>query len=343
VEQCVQDSLTWRELLGKIIRDPQEKQLIANESGISPLTLTRWVSGESTPRPQNLRHLLLALPGYRKRFLELMSGEFGQSLAESLNVEEPQEIPAQFYAWILKLYVNLSPVRRFNTICDVVLQEALRQLDPDYVGMEITVVRCMPPSYKSGKVRSLCESVGCGTPPWNRGLEQRILFLGSETLAGYAVASGRPVAIQNRQDGENLFPARWIDWEESALAYPIMRADRVAGCLLISCTQPNYFHSSVQRTLIQHYAELLSIAFDADSFYELHTIKLGHMPPFEQQRSYISSFSQRITKVVNETHVSMPEAELQIWKQIEQELLNVLLHREVQDKQEEQKIEIAQS
>lgn len=325
----MQDSLTWRELLGKIIRDPQEKQTIANESGISPLTLTRWVSGESTPRPQNLRHLLLALPGYRKRFLELMSGEFGL-LAESLNIEEPQEIPAQFYAWVLKMYVNLSPMRHFNTICDVVLQEALRQLDPDYVGMEVTVARCMPPSLQDGKVRSLCECVGCGTPPWNRGLEQRILFLGSETLAGYAVAAGRPVAIQNRQDGENLFPARWVDWEESALAYPIMRADRVAGCLLFSCTQPNYFHSSVQRTLIQQYAELLSIAFDADSFYELHAIKLGHMPPFEQQRSYISSFSQRITKLISEMHISMPEAEVQSCQQIEQELLNASLSCEEQ-------------
>jgi transcriptional regulator with XRE-family HTH domain len=325
----VQDSLTWRELLGKIIRDPQEKQIIASESGISPLTLTRWVSGESTPRPQNLRHLLLALPEHRKRFLELMSGEFGLLLPESLNVDEPQEISAHFYAWVLKMYVTLSPVLRFNTICDAVLQEALRQFNPDYVGMEVTVARCMPPSY-DGKVRSLCECIGCGTSPWNRGLEQRILFLGSETLAGYAVAAGRPVAIQNRQDGENLFPARWIDWEESALAYPIMRADRVAGCLLISCTQPNYFLSSAQRSLIQQYAELLSIAFDADSFYELHAIKLGYMPPFEQQRSYISSFYQRITKVVNETHVSMPEAELQVWQQIEQELLQASLSCDAQ-------------
>jgi len=324
----VQDSLTWRELLGKIIRDPQEKQLIANESGISPLTLTRWVSGESTPRPQNLRHLLLALPGYRKRFLELMSGEFGQSLAESLNVEEPQEIPAQFYAWVVKLYVNLSPVRRFNTICDVVLQEALRQLDPDYVGLEITVARCMPPSYESSKVRSLCESVGCGTPPWNRGLEQRILFLGSETLAGYAVASGRPVAIQNRQYGEHLFPARWINWEASALAYPIMRADRVAGCLLISCTQPNYFHSSVQRTLIQHYAELLSIAFDADSFYELSTIKLDHMPSPELQHIHMKGFQTRVTQHLIQAakrnrSLSRPQAELLAWQELEEELLHL--------------------
>jgi hypothetical protein len=40
----MQESPTWRDLLGSIIQDPQERRQLANESGINPVTLTRWVS-----------------------------------------------------------------------------------------------------------------------------------------------------------------------------------------------------------------------------------------------------------------------------------------------------------
>ncbi len=86
----MQDSQRWRELLGKIIRDTQEKQRIANELGISSVTLTRWVAGESRPRPQNLRLLINALPDYRRTFLELIPEEFGSSISEVVDVDKTE-------------------------------------------------------------------------------------------------------------------------------------------------------------------------------------------------------------------------------------------------------------
>jgi hypothetical protein len=318
----VQDSLTWRELLGKIIRDPQEKQHIANQLDISPLTLTRWVSGESTPRPQNLRHLLMALPAYRKEFLELMQEEFGLSLSEPIGVDDNlDEIPVDVYAQVLKVYVSLPKILHFTSLCDIILQHAIKQLDPNAVGIEITIAQCLPPD-KNNKVRSLCECVGRGTSLRSRELRQRTWFLGSNSLTGYVVATGCPLVVQNRQDGENIFPIYWVEWEESVMAQPILRADRVAGCLLVSCTQPNYFLSPVRRALIQSYAELLSIAFDARDFYELRNIELEDMPPFEVQRPYIYSFHSKVSQIMHECHVSLLEAEQLAWKRIETELLH---------------------
>src|SRR5260370_35507764 len=56
------EQLSWREQLSKIISNPLERERIANEIGVRPLTLSRWISGESLPRPHNLRQLLNSLP-----------------------------------------------------------------------------------------------------------------------------------------------------------------------------------------------------------------------------------------------------------------------------------------
>ncbi len=318
----MQDSLTWRELLGQLIKDPREKQTIAHELGISPLTLTRWVSGESTPRFQNLRHLLMVIPEHRKTFLSSVNEEFGYTFNEPL-IADPasDEIPSSFYARVLSVRVNSSDTLRFNMLGDMILRQALSQLDPHHVGLEVAIVRCMPPTH-NGKVRSLRGCMGYGTPPWHKELGLRTFFLGAESLAGYVVATGRPMAIQSRCDSD-LFPVYWVENENSSMAYPIMRADHVAGCLLLSCTQPDYFLSSVLRTLIQSYAELLAIAFEPDDFYDLQSIELGHLPPFEVQRSHIASFRERVLRITSSMHISVQEAEQLAWQEIERELLHL--------------------
>jgi len=319
----VQDSQKWRELLAKIIKDSHEKQRVANELGVSVITLTRWVSGESTPRPHNLRLLLKALPEHRKALLETFPEEISLSVDEKVEGEDAsQEIPSVFYASVLNAHCNLPRILHFSSICDVILQQALKQLDPNRVGMEITVVQCMYPSL-NGKIRSLRESLGRGTPPWNRELEQRTLFLGAESLSGYVVSSGRPLAVPSRQQGLNLFPVQWVEWEESAIAYPIMIADQIAGCLLVSSTQPDYFLSLARQKLVQQYAELLLVAFEPANFYALGSVDLGRMPPYEQQRAHLNNFRQRVADVMIRQHVDVVQAERIVWQLIEDELLQL--------------------
>ena len=67
---------TWRELLGKCINDSHERQQIASELGVNPMTLTRWVKHETDPHPQTLRRLLTVLPEHRNLLLELINEEF---------------------------------------------------------------------------------------------------------------------------------------------------------------------------------------------------------------------------------------------------------------------------
>jgi len=311
----------WRELLGKIISDPAEKQRIAQELGVRTITLTRWVSRESDPRPQNLRRLLNVLPEHRELLLELISEEFEDFSAGVLE-DSSKDIPSEFYTRVFSARASINESLRFWSICTLILQQALGQLDPDRLGMAITVVRCMPP-FNGGKIRCLRESVGQGTPPWSGDLEQQGMLLGAESLAGYVVTTCRPAAIQNIPQDRSPLPAHQAAFEVSAAAHPILFTGRLAGCLLISSTQPNYFLSPARLSLIQSYADLVALAFESEDFYESQDIELQMMPSHEVQKNYFANFRQRVTQVMKEHPAHNLQAEQMVWQQLEEELLQL--------------------
>lgn len=323
------DQRTWRELLGELLQDAQEKQRLANEMNISPATLTRWVRGESMPRTHNLRMLIKALPPQYQSTLGVMLTAEMQGEDILLQEDLPEEIPSIFYRQVIQAHVTLPQALHFSSVCDTILLQALMQLDPNRVGMEITIVQCMPP-VRDNIVKSMRESIGRGTPPLTRELEQRTIFLGAESLAGYAATNGRLYTVRSREEGVNLFPVHWIGPEESAVACPIMRADTIAGCLLVSSIQPDYFASPSRSTLIQHYADLLVIAFEQNQFYKHETLMLHSMPRYEKQGSIIHTFRSRVVQLMlrsqrEQIEMDIIQAEQQIWREIEQELLDYFI------------------
>ena len=325
----MQEATTWRELLGSIIQDPQERRRLANELGINPVTLTRWVNNESSPRSQSIQRLLNALPQYRKALLDQLIDEFGGFIAGtegSLTEDLLYKIPSEFYIRVLRTRATIPEVLRFSSLCDLILQQALEQLDPNRVGIAVTVVRCMPPSADK-KIRSLRESVGRGTPPWESNLDQQAILLGAESLAGHTVSLGRLVVNQDLSEKQSLSPGYHGQWEESAAAAPIMLEGKVTGCLLVSSSQPNYFQQSRQ-TLIESYADLIALAFDAVEFYDTRLIELCLVPYQVVQKAYLSSFRQRLSETMiqatkNQQPLTIFEAEQIVWQQFEKELLGL--------------------
>ncbi len=330
----MQELPTWRDLLGNVIQDPQERRRIANELGINPITLTRWVNKEAGPRSQSLQRLLKALPQHRKVLLELIVKEFegfASEAEDSLTEDLQYKIPGEFYIRVLRTLATIPKVLRFSSLCDLILQQALEQLDPQRLGLAVIVVLCMPPS-RGGKIRSLRESVGRGTPPWEGKLEQQTILLGAESLAGHAVTLGHLVVNQNLLENQNLSPGYHGLWEESAAAAPIMLEGNVAGCLLISSTQPGYFVPSRQ-TLIESYADLIALAFEPDEFYEAKYIELGLVPFQEVQQTHLSGFRQRLTETMmqaarNQRPLTLNQAEQMVWQQFEEELLSLQDYQE---------------
>lgn len=316
---------TWCDLLKQVLRDPSERQRIAQVLGVSQVTLMRWIKQTSTPRPQNMQNLLAALPEHRELLLKLIPDELkyvSQGLGEE-TCEEDVVIPAVFYARLLHTKAIVSEHLLFSLTCDQILQQFLKQLDPCRSGMAAFVLSCMSPS-DGDKVRSLFQCVGRGVAPWEYILDQRVMFAGIESLAGRSVSSGH-IAMSQRLAPEDCIVSSCGDgWERSAIAVPIMHIGRIAGSLLVFSTLSDYF-TPTRCTLIEHYAELLALAFAHKDFYRSEQIELRVMPPFEVQQPLLAQFRTRVNQaMVRTAGASQPltaqQVEQEIWYQLEGEL-----------------------
>ncbi len=311
----------WRETLANIVRSSHERKRIANELGVSPITLMRWISGESKPRPQNLRLLFHALPEYHQQLLELLQAEFGPAFVEEINRESiPYQIDKSFYTQVLHSHCVLPRVVHLHFLSEMILQQALQQLDPNRAGMQATLIGCRPPN-GDGVVRSLREIVSSSTYPLKSELERPYPFLGRESLAGQAVLSRQVQIINNRQEIAAHFSAPDQPWKESMIAYPIRHFGYIAGCLLICSPLVNYFQLYSRRELVKQYASLLTLVFDEDTFYEYRKIDLGVMPAYEVQHTLLVSLYHRVADIMRLTPMSNMQAERRALQQIEAELL----------------------
>jgi hypothetical protein len=332
--------MTWRTFLGEVLHQaPQVKLQVVKELCVNATTLTRWITGESEPRPSNVRQLrrimttLLSEPE-RSSFFTLLEADFPETTYDHPDVPSrvpedgnAQEISADFFLKILEALSATADRLRFWSMSNMILQQALGQLDPDHLGMLLTVVQCMPP--RASTVRSLRERVGLGTRPWRSDFEQKTLFLGSESLAGFVVASGWYAVSQELKKDVSI-PIHLVEYEESAAAAPFLRAGRVAGCLLVSSTQPHYF-SAARLSLIQGYTHLLALAFEAEEFYELTHIELHPMPQSAQQQASFATLQKRQATILwdatTKNHpISHEEGRTLAFQQLEDVFLSLPAH-----------------
>lgn len=321
---------TWRELLGSIIADPQERQRLASALGVNSATIVRWTHDETNPRLQNLNSLVqFVSPQYREQLQKLIVQEFPDfaTFGQRIEAEELEgKIPPEFYESVLDAYTQTSKARRFFTVSSSILTKALDQLDPNHLGLALSVAQCISPPPGRKEVHSLREVTGIGTPPWQPNLTREALMLGIESLAGYTVTKGRSL-VAERGERLGFLPVRWEEWEESAAAGPIWFEGRIAGCLIASSTQPGYFLPFRQR-LVERYAQLLALAFEPDDFFEQNALQLLPMPARDAQRIITRDFQQRLSQLIlkasrEQKAVDIEQAELLIWQQYEEKLLLV--------------------
>ena len=93
------DPQTWQEFLQQLIEDPKEKERVLQQANIRPVTLTRWIKGVCSPRAENIRSLLNAIPyASAQTFIQLLSVDFPNILVERTRKESVQaEPPLEFY------------------------------------------------------------------------------------------------------------------------------------------------------------------------------------------------------------------------------------------------------
>ncbi|MFL5627548.1 MAG: hypothetical protein ACJ788_18370, partial [Ktedonobacteraceae bacterium] len=317
----------WQNILQQMIKTPGEHERLAEAIGLSQMTITRWAKGSSNPqRPHLTRLVQVVQPQYREDLIEALEITY-PDIQSWLKDEVSEQIPADFFAQILSIRTTTTDALRFWRISDLILKQALTQLDPHQYGMSITLAQCMPPSpHHNNKIVSLRERVGKGTYPWSADLEHLALFLGMESLGGYATEMRHIVNVDDLSK-DKLLPAYQTEHEISAAAHPIMLGGLVAGCLSASSTQVGYFTQARQALLIA-LSDLASLAFEKEDFYPPEMIELRVMPRPEFQRPILAKFRHKVSKTLTQAAqqrllMSNREAEQRVWQEIEEELFSL--------------------
>jgi len=311
----------WRVVLRDIFKAPGERQRLANVLGLSVMTLNRWANGNTVPQRPHLIRLVQVIPQqYREELLAAL-GEMYPDVEVLITDDAPEFIPTEFCADVLKQRTLLPERMRFGRLSEMILDQMLRQFDPNQFGMSVTFVQCMPPSARqNGEICSLREITGKGTVPWTTDLGQLTLFLGAESLAGYVVERRSGTSIDDLRK-ETLRPAYQVGHEISAAASPIMLGGWIAGCLSVSSTQVGHF-SQQRLQLLNAFSDLSTVIFDRKDFYDPDCIRLRLMPRPDVQQPIIAEFRQRVFDARDHRNLSSQEIEQRVWGEIEEEFLN---------------------
>ncbi|WP_052891105.1 hypothetical protein [Thermogemmatispora carboxidivorans] len=322
----------WHEFLSSIEDNPQEQMRLLEAAGISPMTLTRWVAGEESPCPYALYRLFCALPDHHQGLLEEVAREFAllsRGDQGSTLCSEAQEIAPVFYDRVLNAALRVPMPLRTWAISNLVLQQATIHLDPRRQGLSLIIVRCMPPS-RGGCVRSLRTALVNDSRRWQLSSQSEACFYGSESLAGHAVSIARTVIFQVPIQASLALPTAGLeplvqDEALSAVACPIVRARRVAGCLLAVSSRLQ-LQAQERLSLLHKYRDLLLLAFEPEEFYPIDLIRLYRLPPLEVQKPLLSGLRRRVARMMSEATrqhhpLDVSQAEALTWCQLEEELL----------------------
>lgn len=328
---------TWRQLLTLRIRDLDERRRIAQLAGVDEVTLKRYAEGKTKRiRPHLLRPLVAAWPSEERLLLiRLIREEFpdfvpaDQPDASSLNglaaTAAMSGIPLEVYERVVRAYATTPLSLRFWVISHLVLGAALEQLDPGPhpLGVEVVLVQCMN-SHHSESIGCLRETCLLGTLPW-RTDQITPLFLGAESLSGYAVTTARPAICQDLRTNPAFLPVRLEAYEESAAAYPLLQGERVGGCLLVAAAQIDFF-TPLRLQLVNAYADLAVLALRDDQFYEKQVIQLRTMPASDVQQAHFASFRKRVNGMISTSDrqvANIVQAEQLVWSQLAEELMSL--------------------
>ncbi|MBA2393732.1 MAG: GAF domain-containing protein [Ktedonobacteraceae bacterium] len=330
--QEIEEVQTWRELLRKVTARPDERQRIAAALRINTITITRWVAGSSKPRIETLRALPQALPKQSEQMIRLLKLEYPDLFTNEQTADIESAIPHDFYSQVLNTYA-MDPERLCaSALSSTILRQIILQCDPDKEGFAVFIAQCVPPG-PDQKVRSLRITVGDGGTPVTNVLRNQTCFCGAESQAGLAVLSAHAVIFQNPENQQRIIPGQQIIVPGSSLALPLLRYDSSIGSVCFVSPQKNFFTPG-RMSLLKHYVNLLTIAFEPHEFYPLSNIHLAMMPTRSQQHPFLSTLQKRITaRMLTPLSEGLPlsrlQAEQQIIKETEEELIQLSLTAEL--------------
>lgn len=314
-------SQNWRKALQDILADPEEARRLVEKTNISAMTLTRWITGETSPRKANLHNLVMHLRIQDQKLLLPLLQEAGlleETEFVPTNTAEAFQIPAEFYNRVCQAVCSTSASLRAWSICQLVLRQCAVQLASE-APLMASILTLTPP-LEENPVRSLREMAFINSQENEVHLTTRFLQ-GAESLTGTCITTlqvenERPPLSENTESFQYIchYPVK------SAAAAPLLRSGQVAGALLLLSSEPSFF-SQFSLDLIHSYASLAALAFTDIAFYDRSQISLELMPPPHQ--AIISTVKQRVIMLMRQSgpmaNSSQQRAEGLAWYEVENE------------------------
>jgi hypothetical protein len=303
-------------LLRKIMHhNHTEITRVAKELLVTENTIYRWMNNASDPRTTYLKRLIEVLPEYRTQLIPAIHQTFGDVIGAPL--PDDREVSKQVYQQVLEAVMTSSqdPDTRFWHVSEIIFNQALHQLDPNQHGLAITYAKLMPP-HPDG-IHSLREVKMRGHAPWGDSIDGKI-FLGSTTLVGSTAVLQR---AQDWNDADNGRAMVDIDsYERSAYAVPVLHGNLLAGVLVVSSNQSDFFKNPIACQLASEYALLMGVALSDHEFYSPDLLHLRPMPPLKWQRKELAqNYLSCIITYAHEHSTSRREAEFNVQQKIEME------------------------
>ncbi|GHO88761.1 GAF domain-containing protein [Dictyobacter formicarum] len=318
-DQTIQDAddnsaTPFSSLLHTIMyRDRVELSRVARELAVAENTVYRWMNGTSEPRATHLKRLPEVLPEHRIPLIAAIQETFGDVLGNP--APTIKEISKEIYQRVLEQMAHSQDDEtRFWHISEILFEDILERLDANHHGLAVTYAKLMP-AHQDG-IHSLREVKMRGHVPWPDTVDSKA-YLGSTTLVGAAAVLQR---IQTWNDMDNNRALVEIDeHERSACAVPVLRGGMLAGVLVVSSTQPDFFKDTTACQAAAEYALLIGVALCDREFYPSALLHLRPMPPLRWQREEINrKYLNRIIAYAHQHSTSRREAEF--WIQQEMEL-----------------------
>jgi transcriptional regulator with XRE-family HTH domain len=352
---CPQDtpkSSPFSQLLRTILRQDRRQLLrVAQELGVSENSIYRWMNGSTEPRIHHLKRLPEVLPDYREALLEAINVTFYGILNPNIqNIQNIQnirgktdfsglegsqigkigEVPKEIYRRVIEL-ISMSDEDdiRFWEVTQAVFEHALYHLDGEMRGMAISYAHLLSP--REDGIHALREAIMRGHGPWPLTAESRV-YLGSTSLAGTAATLQR---MQIWDGSDSRLQVEVDEHERSACATPVVRGSRIAGVLIVSSTNADFFRQPMACQAVGEYTQLLSLSLHERDFQPFSLLHLRPMPDLAWQREHLrQNYAARVVNYARKQQSSRQEAERFIQKEIELEF-EQLCQEQVQQQHQE--------
>ncbi len=292
---------------------------VAKELSVAENTVYRWMNDTSKPRVPHLKKLPVVLPECRTQLITVINQTFGQIISPL--PPQIREVRKEIYQRVMEVVTTSGhdAESRFWQISEIIFNDALDQLGAGRHGLAITYAKLMP-SHEDG-IHSLREVKMHGHAPWPDTIDCKT-FLGSTSLAGSAAVLLRARSWNDTDNGRA--PVEIDEHERSAYAVPVLHGNRLAGVLVVSSGQSDFFKNTTACQLVTEYALLMGVALSAQEFYSSDKLDLRPMPPLSWQRKEIAhTYLSRIMAYAHKHATSRGDMEYWIQQQMELEFEEV--------------------